>query len=330
MRIALDVMGGDFAPQAIVEGAVEAAREFNVELALVGPQAVVEQELARHATRGLRLEVVDAPETIGFGEQPALAVRARKGLSIRVMCELVQAGRAEACLTMGHTGAGLVAGLLTFGRIEGIARPAVGVWLMGLQPNTFIIDIGANVDCKPEYLVHFALMGSVYMERMRGWARPRVALLANGTEDNKGNELTHATFPLLKASGLNFIGNVEGYDLAAGRAQVVVMDAFTGNVVLKHTEGLAEHVLNLTEAGLTAALSGEPLEAARRVLADLRVRSDYAETGAVPLLGVNGLILIGHGKANARATRNAIREAMRAVDANLVQAIREGVAAIKN
>lgn len=324
-------MGGDFAPQAIMQGCVDAARAFNVELALVGPRAVVEQELSKHDTRGIeaRLDIVDAPETIAFNEQPALAVKSRKGLSMRVMCDLVVQGRAEASLTMGHTGAALVAGTLVFGRIQGVARPAVGVWLLGLQPNTFLIDAGANVDCKPEYLLQFALMGSVFMERVRGIQNPTVALLANGAEDNKGNALVQATFPLLKTSGLNFIGNVEGYDIPTGKANVLVTDAYAGNIVLKYTESLAEHVLNLTEEALRAQLPQDAMERAHVVMNEMRVRADYAETGAIPLLGVNHLILIGHGRANAKATKSAIGEAMRAVDAHLVEAIRDGLGKLK-
>ncbi len=325
MRIAVDAMGGDFAPQAIVEGAVDAAREFDAEVILVGQRAAVERELSKHQTRGAKIEVVDAPDAIAFNEQPALAVKTRKGLSMRVMCDLVLEKRADACLTMGHTGAALVAGPLMFGRIEGIARPAVGVWLFGLQPKTFLIDVGANVDCKPEYLVHFALMGSVFMERMRGIKNPRVALLANGAEDNKGNALVHDTFPLLKASGLNFIGNVEGYDIPTGKANVIVTDAFAGNIALKYTESLSEHLLNLADAELAARLSDDALAKARLVIGDLRLRADYAETGAIPLLGVNHLIFIGHGRANAKATKNAINEAMRAVDTKLIDAIRAGL-----
>jgi glycerol-3-phosphate acyltransferase PlsX len=325
MRIAVDAMGGDFAPQAIVEGAVDAARAFDVEIILVGQRARVERELAGHSPNGLRIRVEDAPDVIAFGEQPALAVKTRRGLSMRVMCDLVLQGRADACLSMGHTGAALVAGTLMFGRIEGIARPAVGVWLFGLQPNTFLIDMGTNVDCKPEYLLHFALMGSAFMERVRGIPNPRVALLANGQEDNKGNALVQAAFPLLKASGLNFIGNVEGYDIPTGKANVIVTDAFAGNVVLKYTESLSEHLMNLADEGLQSQLAGDALDKAKTVTRDLRLRADYAETGAVPLLGVNHLILIGHGRANAKATKSAIAEAIRAVDARLVDAIRDGV-----
>ncbi len=328
MRIAVDAMGGDNAPQAIVEGALDAVEEYGVEITLVGPQSIAAQELAKRGRRARagKIDIVDAPETIRFDEPPALAVKTRKGLSMRVMCDLVLQGRADACLTMGHTGAALVAGLLAFGRIEGIARPAVGVLLLGLQPNTFVIDVGANVDCKPEYLLHFALMGSVYMERVRGIENPRVALLANGAEDNKGNALVQATFPLLKSSSLNFVGNIEALDLFSGRTNVVVADGMAGNVVLKLTEGLAEHMVRLVEQGMTAQLTGESLARAQSVIAELRQKSDYAETGAMPLLGVNHLILIGHGRANARATKNGIRETMRAVEGNLVQAIREGLA----
>jgi glycerol-3-phosphate acyltransferase PlsX len=329
MRIAIDAMGGDYAPQAIVQGAVDAARTLPVEIILVGQCAVVERELARHNLRNLKIEIVDAPDRIEFNEQPALAVKTRKGLSMRVMCDLVVQGQADACLTMGHTGAALVSGLLTFGRIAGIARPAVGVPLLGLQPDTLLIDAGTNVDCKPEYLLQFALMGSLLMERVRGIKHPRVALLANGAEDNKGNALGQAAFPLLQASGLNFIGNIEGYDIPTGKANVIVTDAFAGNVVLKYTESLSEHLLNLVHEKLTARLSAEAMQSAQTVIDELRLQTDYAEIGAIPLLGVNHLIFIGHGRANAKATTSAIGEAMRAVDARLVNAIREGLALLK-
>ncbi len=325
MRIAIDAMGGDYAPGAIVQGAVDAVREFGVEITLVGQQAVVEQALMKCGPPMPDIDVFDAPEAIRFDEQPALAVKTRKGLSLRVMCNLVQQARADACLTMGHTGAALVAGLLTFGRIEGISRPAVGVWLLGLQPNTFVIDVGANIDCRPEYLLHFGLMGSIYMQRVRGIDKPRVALLSNGAEDNKGNALVQASFPLLKNSGLNFIGNIEALDLPSGKAHVVVTDGLAGNVVLKYTEGLADHMLRLVEQGMAAQLSGDALAQAQSVIADLRLKSDYAETGAIPLLGVNHLIMIGHGRANARATKSAVRETIRAHEGNLVEAIREGL-----
>lgn len=330
MRIAVDAMGGDNAPRAIVEGAVQAARDDDLGISLVGPAAIIQPELERHDVSDLDITIVDAPESIGFDEPPALAVKSRKGLSMRVICDLVVARQADACLTMGHTGAALVAGVLTFGRIEGIARPAVGVWILGLQPDTFLIDVGANVNCKPEYLLQFALMGSVFMERMRGITHPRVALLANGTEGNKGNALVQAAFPMLARSGLNFIGNVEGYDIPTGKANVIVTDAFAGNVVLKYTESLSEHLLNLAEQELVARLSGEPWEQARDVLADLRRRSDYAETGAIPLLGVNHLIFIGHGRSDAKATKSAIGEAKRAVEAHLVDAIREGLSKLRD
>jgi glycerol-3-phosphate acyltransferase PlsX len=200
---------------------------------------------------------------------------------------------------------------------------------MGLQPDTFLIDIGANVDSKPEYLVHFALMGSIYMERIRGIKRPRVALLSNGSEDNKGNALTQAAFPLLKASGLNFIGNLEGLDILSGKAHVIVADAFTGNVALKYTEGLAEHLLDMAEGRLTSRLYGDALAHASEVVSELRRMSDYAETGAVPLLGVNQLILIGHGRSRAGAVKAGVLQAVKAAQVGLVDAIREGVKGIE-
>ncbi len=323
--IALDAMGGDHAPQEILLGAVGAARALPVNLLLAGPRGRVEQELreiaARQDCEHSSLEIVDAPEMVDFRDNPSL-VRERRGASIRVICDLVREGRAAACVTMGHTGAAVMASVLTFGRMAGVQRPCVGVPFFHLQPQTLLIDAGANVDCKPEHLVQFAQMGSVYAERIMGIARPTVALMANGREDHKGNELTRSAFARLKETDLNFVGNVEGYDLPRGSANVIVMDGFWGNLALKLSEALSEELLTrmsrrFGQAGLTGVVTP--------VLEEFHAVMDYARIGAMPVLGVNGLILIGHGRSRAQAVVGAIQTALRAVEVKLLEALREGL-----
>lgn len=325
ISIAVDALGGDFAPTEVVAGAVQAARENPYRLILVGGPAEMEAELARHDTNGLEIDIEPADDVIRMDEQPAVALRQKPKASILVSNGMVRDGRADASVTMGHTGAGMIAALWTLGRIEGIQRPAAGITYFGLQPNTFILDVGLNVDCKPQYLLQFALMGAIYMEQMRGIANPTVALLSNGAEDNKGSELGREAFPLLKKSGLNFIGNVEGMDIAFGKANVIVSDGFAGNVVLKLTEGLTEALLDVAERDVRAALPPDVYEErALPVLRHVRDVMDYAGIGAAPVLGVNGVSVIGHGRSRARAVTSAIRQARMAVEHDLVGAIRRG------
>lgn len=323
MRIAVDVMGGDFAPCETVAGAVQAARELpNDVLVLVGARDVVAAELGRHATAGLNFEFAEAGGAIGMDESPASAVRAKPDASIVVATELVQRGDVDALATVGHTGAGMVAAVLILGRIPGLKRPSVGTPVLGLQPHTFFWDVGANVDCKPIHLLHFALMGSLYVERVQGIDNPTVALLTNGGEDSKGDSLTQAAFGLLRETELNFVGNVEALDVIGGRVNVVVCDGLAGNVLLKTIESLSSLILDLVEAEigprLPAAVASDVFTPA---LADLRRRTDYAEIGAVPLLGVQGNVVIGHGRSRAKAVTRAIHQARRVAKAGLVAAI---------
>lgn len=325
MRIAVDVMGGDFAPRETVAGAVQAAREMpDTTLALVGEPGIVEDELARHDTAGLALEIAAASDVIEMHEAPAAAIRAKPEASIVVATEMVKHGEVGALATVGHTGAGLVAAVVILGRIPGIKRPTVGGPVLGFQPRTFFWDIGANVDCKPIHLLQFGLMGSLYVEQVEGIANPTVALLTNGVEESKGDSLTQAAFPLLVESGLNFVGNVEALDVVHGRVNVVVCDGLVGNVLLKCLESLSNLVLDLVEnevgTRLPAHVSQDVFAPA---MADLRRRADYAEIGAVPLLGVQGHVVIGHGRSRARAVKQAIHQARRAAEADLVSAIRE-------
>ncbi len=322
MNIALDVMGGDYAPREILLGAIQATRTLGVNLILVGPQATI-QECLKAEQQDIQVpsfEIVDAPDVVSFHENPS-SVRDRPGASIRVMCDLVRDGRADACVSMGNTGAGVMAGLVAFGRLSGARRPCIAVPYFSLQPDTLMLDVGAIVDCKPEHHVQFARMGSVYAEKIMGISRPSVAIMANGREENKGNELTRAAFALLKQTDLNFIGNVEGYDLPFGTANVIVMDGLWGNIALKLSEALGEELLGR----MAQRFIQENLIEATPVLTEFRQMMDYSRIGAMPVLGVDGLILIGHGRSRAPAVVGGIRTAMRAVEVDLLGALRAGL-----
>ncbi|HEX9015175.1 MAG TPA: phosphate acyltransferase PlsX [Chloroflexota bacterium] len=328
MRLALDAMGGDFAPAVAVEGAVAAARELDVEVALVGPEQTIRAELARHQTSGLTLPVVDAEEVVTMEEHAASTIRQKPNSSIAVGVRLVKSGDAAGFVSAGHSGAVMAAALFGLGRIQGVERPAIGTVFPTTTGRCFVIDVGANADCKPEYLLQFAVMGSLFAERIMGIDRPRVGILSNGEEETKGNALVLATHPLLRASRLNFVGNVEGKDVPQGLADVVVTDGFSGNILIKLGEGVGSTLFDLIRAELSAklryklaALVLKP--AFRRVAKKL----DYAEYGGANLLGVNGPVVIAHGRSNARAIKNALRVAKQSVEQKLVDAIKSGIAA---
>lgn len=325
MKIALDAMGGDLAPREILLGAVQAKRALDLDLILVGRRAAIEQELHEIEASDMLglpdLEIVDAPDVIEFDQNPS-SVKERRGASIRVICDLVKQRRADACLTMGHTGAGIVASLITFGRLGQVLRPCVGIPYFGLQPQTLLVDAGAMVDCKPEYLAQFARMGAIYVEKIWGIAHPTVGLMTNGREDNKGNELTRTTFALLKNSELNFIGNLEGYDLPNGTANVVVMDGLWGNVALKMTEGLSEQLLarlasRFAETGLSQTVHA--------VMNEFQLMMDYTRIGAIPVFGVDGLMFIGHGRSSAAAVVGGLKSTAYALQVDLLGALRAGL-----
>ncbi|MGO8949158.1 MAG: phosphate acyltransferase PlsX [Ktedonobacterales bacterium] len=330
-RIALDAMGGDYAPGEVVLGAVEAARELGIGVLLVGPVSRVQPELALHDTTGLDLEIVDTDQVIGMEEHAVEAVRAKPRNSISLAHELVRDGQAVAAVSAGNSGAVLAAAIFTLKRIRGVERPAFG----GVVPaeggqRTLILDMGANTDCKPSYLLQFAVMGSVYMQSVFNIASPRIGLLSNGEEETKGDQLTRQAHQLIKAaapvSGLNFTGNVEGRDINAGVVDVVVCDGFVGNIVLKLSEGLAKMLLSTIRTELIAG----PVTAVGAMLAKpafdrVRKKLDYEEYGGVPVLGVNGVSIISHGRSKAKAIKNAIRVARQAADAHLPEVIAEGM-----
>jgi len=325
MRIAVDAMGGDDAPAAVVAGAIAAARDFRLDIVLVGPEGRVREELGRHPGAP-RLEVVEAPEVIEMHEPPAMALRRKKRASIVVAVELLRNHRVEAVMTAGHTGAAMGAALLGLGRIPGVDRPALAVVLpTKTERPTLLLDVGANVDCKPQHLLQFALMGSVYAGRVLGTASPRVGILNIGVEEGKGSDLTLAAADLLRQSALNFVGNVEARDVFNGVADVIVCDGFVGNVAIKFGQGLALAIRDIVKGEL-AGLRGKLLlfylaPLAGRVRRMYR-RIDYREYGGAPLLGIDGVVVVAHGSSNARAIRNAIRVAAEAASHGFVEELR--------
>ncbi len=323
IRVAIDAMGGDHAPDEVVAGALLAADRLRVQVLLVGPEDRLRGYLGEVPAGGA-VELVHAADVVGMGEHPTEAVRAKPNSSLVTAVRLVKEGRADAVVTCGNTGAAMAAALLLLGRVRGIARPALAtVVATGNGGRGMLLDVGANAECRPLHLVQFAHMGARYMERTYGIERPRVGLLSIGEEDTKGNALVLETNRRLRASGLNFIGNVEGKDLPKGVADVVVTDGFTGNVVLKTAEGMAEFLFDELRRAVTAKpwtrVAGLVLlPELRRV----RRRLDYAEYGGAPLLGVNGIVVIGHGRSNARAVANAVRVARDAVRNGVLDLIR--------
>ncbi|MDQ7849619.1 MAG: phosphate acyltransferase PlsX [Armatimonadota bacterium] len=334
VRIAVDGMGGDYAPEEVVAGAVQAASSLGVEIVLAGPVSRLAPLLRRGGARRLPIEVVDAPEVIEMHEPPAAAVRRKRRSSIHLALQQVREGRAAAAVSAGNTGAVMGAALLVLGRIPAVERPAIGAILPTLHKTpAILLDVGANVDCKPRHLLQFGVMGHVYAHRVLGIPAPRVALLSNGEEANKGNEVTIRAADLLRASGLNFIGNVEGRDFFTGLADVVVCDGFVGNIVLKFGEGLALALRQVLrdELGRAAGKLLLPLYLAPLKWRGMTLwrRLDYREYGGAPLLGVGGIVIVAHGRSNAWAIRNAIRVAAEAAARQLVEPIAEKMAEVE-
>ena len=319
LPVSVDAMGGDHAPAQIVAGALRAAAELDVRITLVGRAVEVTGELQRAAAGDPAAQgrlsdgtvsVVDATEVIEMGEHPANAVRAKKDSSVVRACQLVADGAAAAAVSAGNSGAVLAAALFTVRRIRGVARPAIGTVLPAADGRCFVLDVGANADCRPEWLAQFGLMGHVYAQRMLGVERPRVALLSNGEEEGKGSALVQAAQPLLAAAPLHFIGNVEGKDIFRGAADVVVTDGFTGNVALKTAEGVAEYLFSAISTRARASLQGKLGGALLKPsLRPIRDQVDYRKTGGALLLGVDGEVVIAHGRSDAEAILNAIRVA---------------------
>ncbi|MGH9410392.1 MAG: phosphate acyltransferase PlsX, partial [Vicinamibacterales bacterium] len=328
IRIAIDVLGGDAAPSAIVDGALVAARHLQIGLLLVGPARTIETELSRHPAAGaLDLHVVDAPECIAMDESAASALRRKPRASVRVAAEAVRDGRAAAMFSAGHTGASVMAAVSALGMLPGVDRPALATIVPTRRAPAVLLDAGATVGCRPQHLVQFAVMGSAFARVALGRERPRVALLSVGEEESKGNELTREAHRLLKDAPVEFIGNLEGRDVYAGGADVIVCDGFTGNVTLKVSEGLVETVGALLHDELAATFGGRVgYVLSRQAFRRFQRRVDYSEFGGAPLVGLAGLCIVGHSHSSAKAVANAVMMAARGVEEDLVGRLREDLA----
>jgi phosphate acyltransferase len=310
--IALDAMGSDRAPKPEIEGAIQAARSYGVRVILVGRDANIRAELNRNpAASGLPLEIIHASEVITMEDKAAQAVRAKRDSSIRVGLRLVREGRAAGFVTAGNTGAAMATAKMVFGGIPGVDRPALAaVFPTAIRTVAILLDVGANVDCTPDNLAQFAVMGEIYFRSMFGTRRPRVGLLSIGEEETKGNQLTREAFQLLKHLPLNFVGNVEGRDIYGGQVDVIVADGFVGNVALKTSEGVANLVRAILKESLKETITRQVgYLLSRSAFADFKKRLDHTEYGGAPLLGVKGVCFITHGSSNANAIKNAIRVA---------------------
>ena len=330
ITIAVDAMGGDQAPHPEVEGAIVAAREFGVRVLLVGLPAEVRRELARHPHRGLPIEIVPASEVISMQDSPSHAFRKKKGSSVHVATKLVHGGQADAIVSAGNTGAIMAAARFILGTLPSVDRPALAApFPTSRGGKAVLLDVGANVDSKPAHLVQFAVMGEIYYRVIFGTQRPKVALLSIGEEETKGNELTREAHSRLKQSTLHFVGNVEGRDIFDGSAEVIVCDGFIGNVALKISEGVAQHIAILLKEALKSTLSSQVGYAlSRRAYARFRKKIDYSEYGGAPLLGVRGVTVIGHGSSNALAIKNAIRVAAELVRGGVNERIEQELSAL--
>ena len=333
--IALDAMGADRAPKPEVEGAILAARYYDVEVVLVGKEEVIRGELDLHRFwRKLPIGIVDAREVVGMHEKAAQAVRSKRDSSLRVGLRLVRDGKAAGFVTAGNTGAAMATAKMVLGAIPGVDRPALAAVFPTAQGTaTILIDVGANVDSKPQNLQQFAIMGDVYFRtifasRFPSANSPRVGLLSIGEEESKGNELTREAYKLIKELPMNFVGNVEGRDLYNGKADVLVCDGFVGNVALKISEGMVETVRFLLKESLQATISSQVgFLLSRKAFADFKKRLDYSEYGGAPLLGIKGVCIVSHGSSNSNAIKNAVRVAMEFANSRLNCTIQERIAA---
>jgi glycerol-3-phosphate acyltransferase PlsX len=336
--IALDAMGSDRAPKPEIEGAIHAARSFGVRVLLVGPEATIKAELERHpAVSLLPIEIVHASEVITMQDKAVQAVRAKRDSSMRVGLRLVREGRAAGFVTAGNTGAAMATAKMVLGALHGVDRPALAA-VFPTAPGTaaILLDVGANVDCKPHNLEQFAVMGEIYFRSMFGRSgfvsgtRPRVGLLSIGEEETKGNELTRESFQLLKRLPLNFVGNVEGRDLFSGHVDVIVADGFVGNVALKISEGVANLVRTVLKESLKATITRQVgYMLSRSAFSDFKKRIDHTEYGGAPLLGLKGVCIITHGSSNANAIKNAVRVAAEFAERRINESIEQGLAALR-
>ena len=325
MRIAIDAFGGDHAPDSIVEGAADAAKQYGkAHIALVGDEERIQALLAKFGADSLpNVSVVHAPGVIGADEEPVRAVRRKKDASMVVGAELVRGGEADALLSAGNTGALMASGLLVVGRLKGIERPALAPMIPTMDGSGVLaLDLGANMDATPEQLAQYAVMGSIYRARVHGIKEPRVGLLNVGTEPGKGNELCKAAFPLLEAAPIRFVGNIEARDILNGVCDVLVCDGFAGNVLLKAVEGTAITIMGELKRQMTKSFMTKLAAAVLKPgLQAFRAKLDYKEVGAAPMLGLSGLVMKCHGSSDARAVKNAVKQTISALEADVVGTI---------
>ena len=322
MRIAVDAMGGDHAPAQVLQGAAQAAAEYGIEVSVVGSPAIVQPLLDNHP----RLRLVPSTQIIAMDDHPAQAVRSKPDSSMAVCARLCKEGKADGWISAGNSGAIMATALFIQGRIRGVERPALGSIVPIKNGFSYFLDVGANVDSKPEYMVQFALMGAVYAREMMGRSKPRVALLSNGEEEGKGDERVKETARRLKGTMQGFIGNVEPKDLYAGKADVVVADGFVGNIAIKMAEATAEFLFRSMREEIPRTLTGKVGGALiRDGVQRLRSAIDWREFGGAPLLGIDGVVVVAHGRSDARAIKNAIRVTKEAVENQLVRKIRAEV-----
>jgi len=325
MPIVLDAMGSDNFPLPEVEGAFQAAELLDIKILLVGQEERI-RPLLENQPRDPRVELIHAPEILEMGDKPARSARRKSDNSMAVGMDLVKEGRGEAFVTAGNTGGAMANGLFRLGRIPGVKRPALTTVMPTRNGFAVAVDIGANVDCKPRYLLQFGIMGSIYAEKMLGIRNPRVALLSNGEEEGKGNQLVKEAFSLFKDSSLNFIGNAEPKELFGGDADVVVSDGFTGNVLIKTSESVSRLLLDVMKEELTASLRtkiGAVL--AMPAFKNIRKLLDPRQIGAAPLLGIDGLVFVGHGRSDSLAIVNSLKAAKQAIDAQLLPSLKEAI-----
>lgn len=328
MAIVLDAMGSDGYPLPEVEGALQAARLFKEEIILVGNEDIVGPHLEKLNSGGLPVRLVHAPDILEMGDKPVDSARKHPLNSMAVGLELVKKGEAGAFVSAGNTGGVMFNALRTLGRIKGVQRPALTALFPVRNGHCVVLDIGANADCRPEFLLQFAIMGSIYAEKVLDKPSPRVGLLSNGEESGKGNQLIKDTYHLLEQAGLNYIGNVEGKELFGGEVDVVVTDGFTGNILLKSSESVAKLITEV----LKEELKSSPISTLGALLAKpafgkIKKMMDPREVGAAPLLGIDGLAFVGHGRSDSHAIVNALRVAHTAIQTNLLDALRIGIAA---
>ena len=327
MKIAIDAMGGDHGPAPVVDGAIQALKKLDIELVLVGQQDQIQEELSRVQCTDARLTIRHATQTVGMHESPAQVARKKRDSSIWVATNMVKSGEADAVVSAGNTGATMVSAFFLLGAIKGVERPAICATLPTLEGTAIMLDVGATVDCTARQLYQFGIMGHEYGKHLLGKTKPRVGLLSIGEEDTKGNEVTKEARRLLRESPLNFIGNLEGRDVYRGSADVIVCDGFLGNVSLKISEGLADAMKKMLMREVMASWMGRlSLPFITGPLMRLKRRTDYAEFGGAPLLGVNGISMICHGRSSAKAIKNAIFRAEALATGRLIELIQRDIA----